>query len=209
MVVRTRSNEREKEEREEKPIARESLRTLGRGVYTDLGAWSLVFGLWSLGFGLWALGFGYGSGLADPVSEVRMSRDHRRLRVFQDAHALALAIYKYTRDFPRDEWFGIRTQMRRAAVSVPTNLVEGNARRTTRDYLKFLYIARGSAGELSYLIKLSDELGYWAGSAWNDVQQRSDAVVKQLERLIQTMEARAAAESERPGGPTRERDGRP
>jgi four helix bundle protein len=125
-----------------------------------------------------------------------LSRDHKKLRVFHDAHALTLAIYKQTRNFPKDEWFGIRMQMRRAAVSVPSNLVEGSARPTTPDYLKFLYIALGSGSELKYLMKLSDELGY-AGREWNDIQQRCDAVVKQLERLTQTMEAEAAAERAR------------
>ena len=115
-----------------------------------------------------------------------MSRDHRRLRVFHDAHSLTLAIYKHTRNFPKDEWFGIRSQIRRAAVSVPSNLVEGNARPTTRDYLK-----------LKYLVGLSDELGY-SGSASSNLQQRCNAVVKQLERLTQTMEMEAAAEKEKP-----------
>ena len=61
-----------------------------------------------------------------------MSRDHRKLRVFQDAHSLTLAIYEHTRHFPKDEWFGIRSQIRRAAVSVPSNLVEGNAPSSNR-----------------------------------------------------------------------------
>lgn len=63
-----------------------------------------------------------------------MSRDHKKLRVFHDAHAVAIAIYRQTREFPRDESFGLRAQMRRAAVSVASNIVEGNARATTRDY---------------------------------------------------------------------------
>jgi four helix bundle protein len=60
-----------------------------------------------------------------------MARDYRKLRVFHEAHALVLAIYRETKTFPRDEWFGIRVQLRRAAVSVAANLVEGSARRTT------------------------------------------------------------------------------
>src|SRR5262245_54099990 len=58
-----------------------------------------------------------------------MSRDHRKLRVFHDAHSLTLAIYNHTKGFPKEEWFGIRQQMRRAATSTPSNIVEGSARR--------------------------------------------------------------------------------
>jgi hypothetical protein len=57
-------------------------------------------------------------------TEVSMARDHRKLRVFHDAHALTLAIYKQTIGFPRDEWYALRQQMRRAAVSIPSNIVE-------------------------------------------------------------------------------------
>lgn len=132
-----------------------------------------------------------------------MSRDHKKLRVFHDAHALTLAIYKHTLEFPKDEWFGIRLQMRRAAVSVAANLVEGNARRTTSDYLNFLYIALASACELAYLVRLSDELGYIGGGISRDLQQRSGAVVKQLQRLTETTEIWAAAEKAQ--GPSQKR----
>src|SRR5688572_11352076 len=77
-----------------------------------------------------------------------MARDHRKLRVFHLAHELTLAIYKDTRNFPRDEWFGLRQQLRRAAVSVPANLVEGSARRGGGEYCHFINIARGSASEV-------------------------------------------------------------
>jgi four helix bundle protein len=70
-----------------------------------------------------------------------MARDYRRLRVFQEAHDLVLAI---SRVFPKEEWFGIRAQIRRAAVSIPSNVVEGSARRGTREYFNFLNIARES-----------------------------------------------------------------
>jgi four helix bundle protein len=88
-----------------------------------------------------------------------MSRDHRNLRVFHQAHKLTLAIYQHTRDFPRDEWFGIRARIRRAAVSVPSNVVEGSARTGEKDYLRFLHIALGSACEVKYLASLTSELG--------------------------------------------------
>jgi four helix bundle protein len=125
-----------------------------------------------------------------------MSRDHQKLRVFHQAHKLALAIYKHTRDFPREEWFGIRTQMRRAAVSVPSNLVEGNARSGERDYLRFL-IALGSACEVKYLTSLTSELGYASGPAWAGIIRESDGVVRQMQRLVQQMEQSVAEEARR------------
>jgi four helix bundle protein len=137
--------------------------------------------------------FRVGSALALWVVEVHMSRDHRRLRVFQDAHHLAVAVYKHTRNFPKDEWFGIRAQMRRAAVSTPSNIVEGCARRGTKEYLNFLNIARGSAGELSYLVDLAAELGL-LGSPVSDLNDRCTSVIPQLERLIRTMEGLYADE---------------
>jgi four helix bundle protein len=87
-----------------------------------------------------------------------MARDHRKLRVFHDAHRQVLAIYKETRSFPRDEWYALRQQLRKAAVSIPSNIVEGNARRTAREYVHFLNIARGSASEVVYLVDLASEL---------------------------------------------------
>jgi four helix bundle protein len=84
--------------------------------------------------------------------------------------------------------------MRRAATSVPSNLVEGSARSSTRDYLKFLYIALGSACELLYLIQLTEELGYAGGRSWREIEREADSVVRRLQRLTQTMERLAAAE---------------
>ena len=123
-----------------------------------------------------------------------MARDHKKLRVFHDAHVLTLAIYKHTKNFPKDEWFGIRIQMRRAAISVPSNIVEGSARRTTADYLKFLYIALGSASELSYLAALSSELGFIAPAASQLLIAHSQGVVRQLQRLADSLECLLAAE---------------
>jgi four helix bundle protein len=87
---------------------------------------------------------------------------------------------------------GQRLQLRRAAVSVPSNLVEGNARSGERDYLRFLNIALGSASEVKYLTSLTLELGYAPGEKWSEVIKESDAVVRQLQRLVQRMEQLAS-----------------
>ena len=121
-----------------------------------------------------------------------MSRDHKKLRVFHDAHAVAVAIYQQTRRFPKEELFGLRAQLRRAAVSVSCNIVEGNARDTTRDYLRFLHVALGSACELNYLVELAAELGLAIGNDWADLGTRCEAVVRQLQKLTQRMESFAA-----------------
>ncbi len=135
-----------------------------------------------------------------------MSRDHRKLRVFHHAHKLTLAIYEHTQDFPRDEWFGLRAQIRRAAISVPSNLVEGNARSGERDYLRFLNIALGSACEVKYLSSLTLELGYARGTEWTSVVRQSDDVVRQLQRLVQQMEQSVleGTANPRPKGPRTE-----
>jgi len=113
-----------------------------------------------------------------------MTRDHRRLRVFHEAHQLTIAIYKETKDFPRDEWFGLRAQIRRAATSVPSNIVEGSARRGTSEYVNFLNIARGSAAEVTYLIDLSSELRYLSGPARDALMRGYDQLIPQLQSLI-------------------------
>ena len=89
-----------------------------------------------------------------------MSRDHRRLKVFHEADELILAVYAGTAMFPREERFNSCAQVRRSAVSVATNIVEGCARRTTREYLHFINIATGSAAETLYLLDLSHRLAF-------------------------------------------------
>jgi four helix bundle protein len=129
--------------------------------------------------------------------EVFMARDHRKLRVFADAHQLTLAIYKHTRNFPRDEWYALRLQMRKASVSIPSNIVEGNARRTTREYVHFLNIGRASAAELTYLVDLASELAYLAGAAFTELNDGCERVCRQLEALLQKMELLLAEEEAR------------
>lgn len=87
-------------------------------------------------------------------------RDHRKLRAFELADEVVLLTYSVTRDFPKDELYGLISQMRRAAVSVPSNIVEGCARGSQAEFVRFLDIAFASLRELHYQFDLSRRLGF-------------------------------------------------
>jgi four helix bundle protein len=82
------------------------------------------------------------------------------IKVWQRSHALALVVYKETKNFPPEERYGITNQLRRAVSSVPTNIAEGSKRKSNSEYARFLNIAEGSAAETEYLLILSRDLGY-------------------------------------------------
>ena len=89
-----------------------------------------------------------------------MSRKYQKLAVWQEAIRLAEAVYRATRWFPVEERFGLSQQMRRAAVSVPSNIAEGAGRGTDKDFVRFLLIARGSLQEMETQLHLARRLGY-------------------------------------------------
>jgi len=89
-----------------------------------------------------------------------MSTSYRDLRVWQQAMDLTVQVYELTEKFPKHETYGLMSQLRRAAVSVPSNIAEGKGRNTDRDFVHFLYQARGSLLEVETQIQLSQRLGY-------------------------------------------------
>jgi four helix bundle protein len=87
-------------------------------------------------------------------------RDYTKIDAWKLADDLTVGLYERTRTFPREETYGLTSQLRRAAYSVPANIAEGASRESKRDYLHFLYIARGSLSETQYFVHLARRLGY-------------------------------------------------
>jgi four helix bundle protein len=113
-------------------------------------------------------------------------RDHRKLEVFQLADALVLLVYQETRKFPRDETFGLVSQMRRSAVSVAANIVEGCARRTDRDCDRFFNTAFGSVREVGYYIDLAHRLKYVNSSVALTLERIQGRTAAALASLIRS-----------------------
>ena len=109
------------------------------------------------------------------------ARSHRDLLAWQEAMGLVEIVYKQTMAFPRDETYGLAGQMRRSAVSVPSNIAEGAARNSTREYYQYLGIATGSAAELETQLELAARLGY--------LKKDSDALqhVRRVGRLVNAL----------------------
>ncbi len=112
-------------------------------------------------------------------------RDFRGLQVWRKSHQLALAVYKATAPFPRQEMFGLTSQIRRAAASVPANIAEGCGRAGGADLARFLQMGMGSASELEYHVLLAHDLGFLADPAYVRLTKEVIEVKKMLTALIQ------------------------
>jgi four helix bundle protein len=156
-----------------------------------------VFGFRTLDFGLWTPG-AYGKITRSPSTLRQLAqlivaamRDHTKIEAWKLADDVAVVVYAATRDFPRAELYGITSQLRRAAVSVPANIAEGSARGTQKDYLHFLYIARGSAVEVQYLIHLCGRLGLITFEERNRLVEEVCKASRCLQGLINAVEKEA------------------
>lgn len=111
-------------------------------------------------------------------------QDYQKLIVWQKSHEMTLLVYKLTKNFPKEETFGIASQLRRAASSIPANLAEGCGRLHQNDMSRFFQIALGSANEVSYFILLSFELGYLNKSDYDFLSGISAEIKAMLIALV-------------------------
>jgi len=111
-------------------------------------------------------------------------RDHRKLKVFHLADGLVIAVYRATQRFPKEELFGLTAQLRRAAVSVAANIVEGCGRETGKEYRQFLAVGFGSLREVGYYLDLGQRLGYLSEPGASRLLAQQSEVARVLAALI-------------------------
>jgi four helix bundle protein len=122
-----------------------------------------------------------------------MLKNYRDLEVWNRAHAVVLQVYNLTNPFPRSEQFGIVSQLRRAAYSIPANIAEGFGRRSTRELLQFISIANGSLEELRYFLLLSRDLRYLSPVDLANLEKELKAIAQMLEALARSLRQRIAS----------------
>jgi len=122
-----------------------------------------------------------------------MLRSFKALKVWKKSYDLCLKAYRITAAFPKDERYGLTSQIKRSAVSIPSNIAEGYGRKTTVDYVRFLYIAYGSTCELETQILLAGDLGFIGTGNLGETLGSVKEVERMLKALIRTLEQKHSA----------------
>jgi four helix bundle protein len=122
----------------------------------------------------------------------RITRQHEKLIVWQEAMALVTLVYQFTASLPTSEKYGLISQMQRASVSIPSNIAEGAARDSTKDYIRFLVIARGSLVELETQLKIVESLGFDIET--EHILLECNKVFAKLSKLINSLKQRLVIE---------------
>ncbi len=116
-----------------------------------------------------------------------VNREYRDLIFFQKSHELTLKIYKVTMDFPKEEIYTLVSQLRRASISIPSNIAEGSLRSTIKDYKHFLHNALGSAKEVEYQLLLSKDLNYISYDLYENLIQLVNIIIGSLINYMRKM----------------------
>lgn len=117
-------------------------------------------------------------------------KGYKKLKAWEKANELVLKVYKYTKTFPKNEEYGLTSQLRRAAISVPANIVEGQASMSKRDFLNFLNIANRSLAEVEYFLELSVELGYLSKEDYSSAERSRFELGSLLNGFIRSLKTR-------------------
>lgn len=115
---------------------------------------------------------------------------HTQLTVWQKAMDLVSGIYEATKGFPKDEQFGLTSQMRRCAIPIPSNIAEGRVRRTTKDFVHFLHISLGSTAELNTQLEIARRQKFLSGARYTELVGLLDEVGRMLSALISSLNAK-------------------
>jgi len=119
-------------------------------------------------------------------------KDFKTLQVWHKSHAIVLRVYKVTASFPKEELYGLTSQIRRAAVSIPANLAEGCGRDTQAEYARFVHIASGFAVELEYHLLLAHDLGFIDQTTYTELDASVNEVKKMLTGFAKTLQSNVA-----------------
>jgi four helix bundle protein len=119
-----------------------------------------------------------------------MNKPHKKLNAWSDAVDLAQQIYRVTERFPSNEQFGLTSQIRRAAVSIPSNIAEGAARQTKKEFLNFLHIAKDSLSELDTQLEIARRLEYLDQARWETLDERLERIDCMLSGLVRSLRSR-------------------
>ena len=117
-----------------------------------------------------------------------MLKNYKELKVWEKAYKLCLDIYTVTKRFPKEEIYGLTSQIRRSAVSIPSNIAEGYGRKTTSEYVRFLYIAYGSVCELETQTMISGDLNYMKKEKLQEIREELGDVERMLKAMIKSLE---------------------
>jgi four helix bundle protein len=140
--------------------------------------------------------------------------DYRQLKVWEKAHQLCLAVLQTTKSFPREEQYGLVAQLRKSAISIPSNIAEGSGRQSDGDMGRFLQSARGSLWELAYQLRIARDLEYLPQEQWTDMTAQCDEIGRMLHGLQAHLRQhgqksgsgrRRTGAPEKNGGPARSR----
>ena len=121
------------------------------------------------------------------VKNKKKIKSFEDLQIWQIGHELSVKIYKITKRYPKDETYGLVSQLRRASASIPANIVEGYYRNTTKELIQFLFHARGSCGEVIYFLILSRDLKYIPTINYAELRKEYNVLIRKITAMINSL----------------------